>query len=140
MRPQFIVRSRAPLSAVLLLIAFNFALSTYAAETIQVRIDHPTVISTIPPVLLGVGHENYDAYHAAYREFKAAIRQRLPQAVFSGPDSASNVSFVERFVSDEASDMSTATYHYYRTGARNREATLEFLLKRDDAFDQRLDR
>ena len=264
MRPHFIVRSRAPLSAILLLIALNFSPAARAAETIKIRIDAATVISTIPSDFVGFGYEtsaaaqpdffsaknptmirlyrnlgatgliriggnvsdhtqyvadgtpavktereittinrqnlldlgefaratgwkvmwglnlgtgtkeqaveeavaveqalgdrlhslqvgnevdlmqpyrnNYDAYHAAYRDFKAAIRKRLPQAVFSGPDSASNVSFVEKFVTEEAGDMSTATYHYYRSGARNRNATMEFLLQRDDAFNQRLDR
>jgi hypothetical protein len=90
--------------------------------------------------LMPAHRNNYDGYHAAYLQFKTAIRQRLPHAVFSGPDAASNVSFVDQFVASEAGDMSLATYHYYRTGAKTRDASLEFLLKRDEPFDQRLDR
>jgi len=57
MRPHFIVRSRAPLSAILLLIALNFSPAARAAETIKIRIDAATVISTIPSDFVGFGYE-----------------------------------------------------------------------------------
>ena len=59
--------------------------------------------------------------------------------MFSGPDSAGNLEFIKSFVADEAADMKIVTHHYYRTGARKPEATMEFLLARDKAFDTRLD-
>jgi hypothetical protein len=59
--------------------------------------------------------------------------------MFSGPDSAGNLEFIKNFVADEAADMKLVTHHYYRTGARKPEATIEFLLARDKAFDTRLD-
>lgn len=82
---------------------------------------------------------SFDAYHTAYTEYKAAIRARLPHAVFSGPDVAGNLSFVEKFVVSEASDMNLATHHYYRGGASSTRATLTTLLARDEGFDRRLD-
>lgn len=82
---------------------------------------------------------DFDAYHAAYTEYKAAIRAKLPQAVFSGPDVAGNFSFVEKFVASEAGDMKLATHHYYRGGASSPRATLQTLLARDEGFDRRLD-
>lgn len=82
---------------------------------------------------------DFDAYHAAYTDYKAAIRARLPHAVFSGPDVAGNFSFVEKFVAPEAGDMKLATHHYYRGGASSPRATLQTLLTRDEGFDLRLD-
>lgn len=81
---------------------------------------------------------DYDAYHAAYSGYKAAIRARLPRVGFSGPDSAGNWSFVEKFVARESGDMKLVTHHYYRSGAADPKATLEYLLARDERFDARL--
>ena len=82
--------------------------------------------------------KDFDAYHAAYLDYKAAIRAKLPRAVFSGPDVAGSLEFVEKFVAAESADMALATHHYYRGGARNPGSTIDRLLARDDAFDQRL--
>lgn len=84
--------------------------------------------------------KDYDAYHADYLEYKAAIRAKLPGAVFSGPDSASSLAFVERFVATESADMKLATLHYYRGGQREQRSTLDRLLARDEAFDAKLDK
>ena len=52
--PHFIDRSAAPLSAILLIFAFNFFFDADgAAETIKVHIEPSTVISSIPPDFLG---------------------------------------------------------------------------------------
>ena len=82
----------------------------------------------------------YDVYYADYLAYKSAIRAKLPHAIFSGPDVAGNLSFLEKFVSTEAADMALATHHYYRTGAASRDATVENLLARDGGFDGRLTR
>lgn len=82
--------------------------------------------------------KNFDAYHADYLAYKAAIRARLPHAVFSGPDVAGNFSFVQKFVAAESSDMACVTHHYYRGGARDPKSTIERLLARDTPFDSRL--
>ena len=82
---------------------------------------------------------NFDAYHAAYLDYKTAIRARLPFAIFSGPDVAGNFSYVQKFVAAESADMALVTHHYYRGGARDPKSTLQRLLERDTAFDSRLD-
>jgi hypothetical protein len=82
--------------------------------------------------------KDYVAYHRAFADYKAAIRSRLPNAVFSGPDSAGNLEFIKNFVADESADMKLVTHHYYRTGARKPEATMDYLLAHDKAFDARL--
>lgn len=83
--------------------------------------------------------KDYDAYHAAYADYKSAIRARLPHAVFSGPDVAGNFAFVERFVATEPADIALVTHHYYRGGARDPRSTMQRLLWRDDTFDARLE-
>jgi hypothetical protein len=83
--------------------------------------------------------KDFDAYLADHRAYKAAIRAELPGAAFSGPDSASSLAFVQRFVAAEAADMKLATLHYYRGGRRDPKSTLERLLARDEAFDAKLD-
>jgi hypothetical protein len=82
--------------------------------------------------------KDFEAYHAAYLDYKAPIRARLPHAVFSGPDVAGSFAFVEKFVAAESSDMALVTHHYYRGGARDPKSTIEQLLTRDTAFDSRL--
>jgi hypothetical protein len=84
--------------------------------------------------------KNFDAYHAAYTDYKAAIRARLPHAVFSGPDSANSFGYVEKFVGAESADMALATHHYYRGGARDPSSTIPHLLARDSTFDSRLEK
>lgn len=83
--------------------------------------------------------KDYDAYHAAYLDYKTAIRAKLPNAQFCGPDSAANMNFVDQFVNAEAADMRLATYHYYRGGQADPKSTMEHLLTSDEGFDGRLD-
>ncbi len=75
---------------------------------------------------------NYDAYHAAYTEYKAAIRAVLPRAAFSGPDAAWATRWCVDFAADEGLGLHALTQHYYRTGAGKPDATMENLLRRDD--------
>jgi hypothetical protein len=84
--------------------------------------------------------KDYDAYRAAYLDYKAAIRAKLPAAAFSGPDVAGNYGFVEKFVAAEGADMKLVTHHYYRGGARDPKSTLDRLFARDDGFDSRLEK
>jgi len=81
---------------------------------------------------------NFDAYHAAYLDYKSAIRSALPRAPFSGPDSASSVPWCLAFANAEGNDMKLLTCHYYRGGSRDTQATIPTLLKHDDAWDARL--
>jgi hypothetical protein len=61
----------------------------------------------------------YDDYLKEYRAYKAAIRSKLPDAPFAGPDSSWATDWVSRFAADEGSDLKLLTKHYYRAGANN---------------------
>jgi hypothetical protein len=62
---------------------------------------------------------SYDDYLKEYREYKAAIRVRLPGAPFAGPDASWDTNWVTRFAADEGGDLKLLTRHYYRAGANN---------------------
>ena len=64
--------------------------------------------------------DGYASYHAAYLDYKAAIRAALPAAVFSGPDVAGNVEWSVSFAQSEAKDMKLLIHHYYRGGEFSR--------------------
>ena len=82
----------------------------------------------------GVAHRakgyGYEDYRNDYRRYKAAIRARIPNAPFAGPDAASATDWVTRFASDEGSDLKLLTHHYYRECA-NPTSTLDKLLHPD---------
>jgi hypothetical protein len=61
----------------------------------------------------------YDDYLKEYRADKAAIRSKLPEAPFAGPDASWATDWVTRFAADEGSDLKLLTKHYYRAGANN---------------------
>lgn len=72
----------------------------------------------------------YGDYLKEYRRYKAAIRARLPNAPFAGPDVAGATDWVTRFAADEGSDLKLLTHHYYRECA-SPTATLDKLLHPD---------
>jgi hypothetical protein len=72
--------------------------------------------------------DNYASYHAAYLEYKAAIRAAMPDAVFSGPDSATKTDWTVAFAKTESKNMKLLLHHYYRGGAKSPQATTETLL------------
>jgi hypothetical protein len=79
--------------------------------------------------------KDYPAYHAAYLDYKAAIRAALPRAAFSGPDAGGN--YVSSFAASEARDMKLLTTHYYRGWAGDPKSTIEKLLQPDEGWEQR---
>jgi hypothetical protein len=81
---------------------------------------------------------SYDAYHAAYLDYKAGIRVALPHVTFSGPDSIGHWDWITNFAATEAGDMKLLTQHYYRGGARNPKSTMEQLLQPDHGWENRL--
>jgi len=84
--------------------------------------------------------KNYEAYHAAYLDYKSAIQAVLPNAPFSGPDSVGNWGWITNFVTTDARDLKLLTQHYYRGGAKDPKTTLERLLQHDDGWDKRLEK
>jgi hypothetical protein len=83
---------------------------------------------------------SYAAYHAAYVDYKAAIRARLPDAPFSGPDSIGHLDWITNFAATEARDTKLLTQHYYRGGAKDPKTSLERLLAHDEGWDGRLEK
>jgi len=61
----------------------------------------------------------YGDYLKEYRAYKAAIRSKLPNAPFAGPDASWATDWVSRFATDEGRDLKLLTKHYYRAGANN---------------------
>lgn len=62
---------------------------------------------------------DYGDYLKEYRAYKAAIRSKLPNAPFAGPDASYRTDWVKRFAADEGTDLKLLTRHYYRSGANN---------------------
>ncbi len=85
--------------------------------------------------------KSYDKYHAAYLEYKKAIREKLPNAVFSGPDITGGgaISWVDSFAVDEAADYKLLTSHYYLGGAGDPRSTIERLLLPDGGILKQLE-
>lgn len=80
-----------------------------------------------------------EAYLAAYRQYKSAIRAALPGAAFSGPDAASGVHWVQSFAREESTGLKLLTRHYYRGGAGDPASTIAKLLASDLKWQQELD-
>ncbi len=83
-------------------------------------------------------HGDYAAYHAAFVDYRAAVRAAAPAAAFSGPDVIGKPSFLTGFAADEP-DTRLLTRHYYRADAGQRRATLDYLLQPDAALAVHLD-
>jgi hypothetical protein len=73
---------------------------------------------------------SYADYYAEYRRFKKAIRDKLPNAPFAGPDVIIHADWLEQFAATEARDLKLLTYHFYPEGPPdNPSSTIENLLK-----------
>jgi hypothetical protein len=83
---------------------------------------------------------SYDAYYAAFCDYRSGIREALPDAPFSGPDSIGNWVWVTNFVAKEARNIKLLTHHYYRGGAKDPRTTLERLLQHDEGWENRLEK
>ncbi len=73
---------------------------------------------------------SYTDYYTEYRRFKKAIRDKLPNAPFAGPDVIVHADWLEQFARAEAGDIKLLTHHYYAEGPPdNPSSTIENLLK-----------
>ncbi len=83
--------------------------------------------------------KNYDTYYKAYLKYKKAIRKKLPDAAFSGPDVAGNFNWFRKFAKDQANDnIKLLTFHYYRGWSRDTTSTMKKLLKTDSHWQKQL--
>lgn len=100
-------------------------------------------IGNEPDLYVHEGHRpagySYEQYLHEYRRYKAAIRSKLPNAPFAGPDVARQTDWAVRFAKDEGHDLKLLTHHYYRGGARNPHSSLDELLAPDPHLIQMLD-
>ncbi len=72
----------------------------------------------------------YADFYAEYRRFKKAVRAKLPNAPFAGPDVIVRPDWLEQFAASEASDLKLLTYHFYAEGPPDNPAsTIDTLLK-----------
>lgn len=81
---------------------------------------------------------SYDDYYQAYLAYKKAIRERLPNASFSGPDVAGNFNWLKKFAADEGNDIKLLTEHYYKGNGHDPESTVKKLLEPDSSWRVRL--
>jgi hypothetical protein len=73
---------------------------------------------------------SYAEYYAEYQRFKKAIRAKLPNAPFAGPDVIVHADWLEEFARVESSDIQLLTYHFYPEGPPdNPSSTIETLMK-----------
>jgi hypothetical protein len=90
-------------------------------------------IGNEPDLFAGVhrpANYSYANYLAEYRRFKKAIRDKLPNAPFAGPDVLFHPEWLEQFAATEAADLRLLTHHYYAEGPpENPASTIENLLK-----------
>src|SRR3984957_13626256 len=66
---------------------------------------------------------SYADYFAEYRRFKQAIREKLPDAPFAGPDGIIHADWLEQFAATEARDIKLLTYHFYAEGPPDNPAS-----------------
>jgi hypothetical protein len=78
---------------------------------------------------------SYANYYAEYSRFKKAIRDKLPNAPFAGPDVFVRADWLEQFAATEARDLQLLTQHYYPEGPpQNPASTIENLLKPNEVL------
>ncbi len=73
---------------------------------------------------------DFGSYLQEYRRFKKLIREKLPHAMFAGPDVAGETDWVRQFADAEAGDLKLLTHHYYR-GGQSPASSLEMLFQPD---------
>ena len=77
---------------------------------------------------------SYADYYSNYLAFKAAVRDALPRAEFSGPDVAGNLNWLVSFSGSESKDLKLLTHHYYRADAKSDQSSLNQLLQPDERW------
>ncbi len=75
---------------------------------------------------------NFNRYWDEYQNYVKAVRARIPQAPFAGPDVADNTAWVTQFAERARKDAVLLTSHYYAMGPpENAEMNAKRLLRRD---------
>jgi hypothetical protein len=81
----------------------------------------------------------FDQYFREYREFVDAVRAKIPQAPFAGPDTANNMDWVDRFGQQVGTSAGMLSSHFYAMGpAKDPSMNAAFLLSHNKKLDQQI--
>jgi hypothetical protein len=82
----------------------------------------------------------YAEFYGEFKRYRDAIRKRVRNAPFAGPDAATKTGWVSSFARDEGSKTRLLTHHYYAGGPPTSPSmTIENLLKTDAWFVHMID-
>lgn len=77
----------------------------------------------------------YSEFIARWKVFERAIRLKIPNAPFAGPDVSYRTDWIEEFSRDTAGDVSLLTSHYYAEGPPSDPImNIEYLLTQQSRF------
>jgi hypothetical protein len=81
----------------------------------------------------------FDQYFREYREFVHAVRAKVPEAPFAGPDTATNMDWVDRFGQEVGTSAGMLSSHFYAMGpAKDPSMDAVFLLSHNKRLDQQI--
>jgi hypothetical protein len=81
----------------------------------------------------------FDQYFREYTEFVDAVRAKIPQAPFAGPDTATNMEWVDRFGQKVGTSAGMLSSHFYAMGpAKDPSMDAAFLLSHNKRLDQQI--
>jgi hypothetical protein len=82
----------------------------------------------------------FEDYYRGYQEFVSAVHARLPDAPFSGPDTANNLDWVDQLGKREKG-LLLLTSHFYAMGpAKDPTMNAEFLLSHNDRLERQAEK
>ncbi len=81
----------------------------------------------------------FDQYFREYQEFVDTVRAKAPQAPFAGPDTATNMDWVDRFGERAGTSAVMLSSHFYAMGpAKDPSMDAAFLLSHNQRLDQQI--
>jgi hypothetical protein len=81
----------------------------------------------------------FDQYFREYRGFVDAVRAKIPQAPFAGPDTATNMDWVDRFGQQAGTSAGMLSSHFYAMGpAKDPSMDAAFLLSHNKRLDKQI--
>jgi hypothetical protein len=81
----------------------------------------------------------FEQYFREYREFVDAVRAKAPKAPFAGPDTATNMDWVDRFGQRAGDSAVMLSSHFYAMGpAKDPSMDAAFLLSHNERLDKQI--
>jgi hypothetical protein len=81
----------------------------------------------------------FEQYFREYTEFVDAVRAKIPKAPFAGPDTATNMDWVDRFGQRVGTSAGMLSSHFYAMGpAKDPSMDAAFLLSHNKRLDQQI--